>query len=51
MLEDWQRDIVEEHPAEFLRGLFHSDGSRVRNWATRMVAGREWPGADPQLRR
>lgn len=39
VLEDWQRAIVERHPADFLRGLFHSDGSRVRNWATRMVAG------------
>jgi hypothetical protein len=26
-------------PADFLRGLFHSDGSRVANWATREVAG------------
>ena len=26
-------------PAEFLRGLFHSDGARVKNWATRHVAG------------
>lgn len=39
VLEDWQRSIVERHPAAFLRGLFHSDGSRVRNWATREVAG------------
>jgi hypothetical protein len=39
VLEEWQREIVEEHPADFLRGLFHSDGSRVRNWTTRMVAG------------
>ena len=38
-LEPWQRAIVEEHPAEFLRGLFHSDGSRTRNWASRMVRG------------
>jgi hypothetical protein len=38
-LEDWQRDIVQEYPADFLRGLFHSDGSRVANWATREVAG------------
>ena len=38
-LEPWQREIVEDHPAEFLRGLFHSDGSRTRNWATRVVAG------------
>jgi hypothetical protein len=39
VLEDWQRTIVEMHPGPFLRGLFHSDGSRVRNWTTRMVAG------------
>ena len=39
VLDEWQREIVEEHPADFLRGLFHSDGSRVRNWTTRMVAG------------
>jgi hypothetical protein len=35
----WQWAIVAEHPADFLRGLFHSDGCRVDNWATRMVAG------------
>lgn len=39
VLEEWQRTIVEEHPAAFLRGLFHSDGSRVNNWARRPVAG------------
>jgi hypothetical protein len=38
-LEPWQRSIVERHPGPFLRGLFHSDGSRVKNWATRTVAG------------
>jgi hypothetical protein len=38
-LEPWQRSIVEAHPGPFLRGLFHSDGCRVRNWATRIVAG------------
>ncbi len=26
-------------PADFLRGLFHSDGARVNNWATRVVGG------------
>ncbi len=36
----WQRTIVEEHPGPFLRGLFHSDGCLVKNWATRPVAGR-----------
>lgn len=39
VLDDWQREIVLDHPGPFLRGLFHSDGSRVRNWATRMIAG------------
>jgi len=39
VLDDWQRAVVEQHPGPFLRGLFHSDGSRVRNWATRRVAG------------
>lgn len=34
VLEDWQERIVAEHAADFLRGLFHSDGSRVRNWAS-----------------
>jgi hypothetical protein len=38
-LEDWQRLIVTAHPADFLRGLMHSDGCRVNNWATRTVAG------------
>jgi hypothetical protein len=38
-LDDWQRAVVEDHPGAFLRGLFHSDGSRVRNWATRPVGG------------
>ncbi len=36
---DWQWALVREHPADFLRGLFHSDGCRVNNWATRPVAG------------
>lgn len=39
VLEDWQRTILEGHPAPFLRGLFHSDGSRVANRVHRMVAG------------
>jgi len=38
-MQDWQWDVVERHPADFLRGLFHSDGARVHNWATRGVAG------------
>jgi hypothetical protein len=39
VLADWQQAIVDQFPADFLRGLFHSDGCRVNNWATRMVAG------------
>ena len=39
VLEDWQRDVVVAHPGDFLRGLFHSDGCRANNWATRMVRG------------
>ena len=38
-MEDWQWQVVERHPGAFLRGLFHSDGARVANWATRTVAG------------
>jgi hypothetical protein len=38
-LEPWQREIIEQHPADLLRGLFHSDGCRAKNWATKMVAG------------
>lgn len=38
-LADWQRVIVQKYPGPFLRGLFHSDGSLVKNWATRLVAG------------
>ncbi|WP_328994797.1 transcriptional regulator [Kribbella sp. NBC_01245] len=38
-LEDWQREIVASGIEPFVRGLFHSDGCRVANWATRPVAG------------
>ena len=34
-----QQDIVEAHPWEFIRGLIHSDGCRITNWTTRVVAG------------
>lgn len=39
LLEPWQQAITEAHPADLLRGLFHSDGARVRNWASRQVGG------------
>ncbi|RPK66479.1 hypothetical protein EES43_05945 [Streptomyces sp. ADI96-02] len=38
-LEPWQRRIVDSHPWDFVRGLIHSDGCRVTNWTTRLVAG------------
>ncbi|MFE2722865.1 helix-turn-helix domain-containing protein [Kitasatospora sp. NPDC059327] len=38
-LEPWQQEIVDAHPWEFLRGLIHSDGCRITNWATRTVNG------------
>jgi hypothetical protein len=43
VLEPWQRQIVEAHPGDFLRGLFHSDGSRTANWARRTVQGAPTP--------
>ena len=39
VLADWQKQVVRACPGPFLRGLFHSDGARVNNWATRVVAG------------
>jgi hypothetical protein len=39
-LDRWQAGVVTEQPGDFLRGLFHSDGSRVRNWARQVVGGR-----------
>jgi hypothetical protein len=40
-LADWQRDIVDRYPQQFLRGLIHSDGCRVYNvFTTRLPSGR-----------
>jgi hypothetical protein len=39
VLEPWQRAVVDAHPGELVRGLIHSDGSRVTNWTTRLVGG------------
>src|SRR5690606_38857821 len=41
VLEPWQEEVVGRHTAEFLRGLFHSDGCRMTNWTRRTVAGAE----------
>src|SRR4051812_36958173 len=41
VLEDWQREIVEAHPEQFLRGLIHSDGCRtVNRFKTKLPSGR-----------
>ncbi len=41
VLTDWQREIVDEHPERFLRGLIHSDGCRVINrFNTKLPSGR-----------
>jgi hypothetical protein len=41
ILESWQRDIVEEHPWPFLKGLLHSDGCRsINRVKTTLPSGR-----------
>ena len=40
-LAGWQRDVVDAHPEQFLRGLIHSDGCRVINrFKTKLPSGR-----------
>jgi hypothetical protein len=40
-LADWQRDVVDRHPQQFLRGLIHSDGCRtVNRFKTKLPSGR-----------
>jgi hypothetical protein len=39
VLESWQQELVDTHPWEFIRGLIHSDGSRITNWTERAVGG------------
>ncbi|GAA2792183.1 transcriptional regulator [Kribbella solani] len=34
-LTGWQREIVAKYPEQLLRGLFHSDGCRFVNWASK----------------
>ncbi|MER7172911.1 helix-turn-helix domain-containing protein [Streptomyces mesophilus] len=38
-LAHWQQVIVDAYPWDFIRGLIHSDGCRLTNWTTRVVAG------------
>jgi hypothetical protein len=39
VLDPWQQTLVDAYPWEFIRGLIHSDGCRITNWTTRVVAG------------
>lgn len=40
-LEDWQQQIVDTYPEEFVRGLIHSDGCRTINrFKTKLPSGR-----------
>lgn len=38
-MQTWQWNLVAANPADFLRGLFHSDGCRSRNWTRKLVEG------------
>ena len=41
VLADWQREIVDRFPEEFLKGLIHSDGCRcVNRFKTKLPSGR-----------
>lgn len=39
-LAGWQQEIDDAHPWALIRGLVHSDGCRITDWATRTVAGK-----------
>jgi len=40
-LTEWQQEVVDAHPEQFLRGLIHSDGCRtVNRFTTRLPSGR-----------
>jgi hypothetical protein len=42
-LEPWQQEIVNNHPGDFARGLFHSDGCRLINRVRRPLRdGDRW---------
>jgi hypothetical protein len=41
-LEVWQLEIVAKYPEQLLRGLFHSDGCRFVNWASKPASGKRY---------
>jgi hypothetical protein len=42
-LTQWQVDIVRRRPQQFVRGLLHSDGCRITNFATTPYGRYEYP--------
>jgi hypothetical protein len=49
VLAPWQRDIVERHTWQFIRGLIHSDGCRtVNRFSVRLPSGRVGQYAYPR---
>jgi hypothetical protein len=38
VLAPWQQSIADLHPGLLLRGLIHSDGCRITNWATKTTS-------------
>jgi hypothetical protein len=48
ILDGWQQSLVNDHPFDFLRGLIHSDGSRVLNRARRTWASKDVRYAYPR---
>jgi hypothetical protein len=42
VLAPWQDDLRRKYPGRVLRGLFHSDGCRVLNWARKQPGGKRY---------
>ncbi|WP_249997901.1 transcriptional regulator [Actinoplanes sp. M2I2] len=42
-LSNWQHEVIDGHPERFLRGLFHSDGSRFTNRVVRNGRSYSYP--------
>ena len=38
-LVPWQREVVNAHAWDLVRGLIHSDGCRITNWTTKRIGG------------
>ncbi|MFC5063060.1 hypothetical protein [Actinomycetospora atypica] len=42
VLEPWQDEVLTSFPGRVLRGLIHSDGCRVLNWARKQPGGKRY---------